>query len=72
MKILLDEKQLNHGVEELARAINEEYGNVPLTIVGVSDRQRGFDGRPDSQTRNAACAWASFKPAVTAAPNAER
>lgn len=35
MKILLDEKQLNLGVEELARAINEEYGTRPLTIVGV-------------------------------------
>lgn len=35
MKILLDEEQLNQGVERLAREINETYGNRPLTIVGV-------------------------------------
>lgn len=35
MKILLDEAQLNKGVEELARQINEQYGSHPLTIVGV-------------------------------------
>ncbi len=35
MKILLDEKALNDGVQEMARQINETYGNQPLTIVGV-------------------------------------
>ena len=35
MKILLDENQLKDGVDELARKINEEYGDRPLTIVGV-------------------------------------
>lgn len=35
MKTLLDEKQLNEGVEKLARQINEMYGDRPLTIVGV-------------------------------------
>ena len=35
MRTLLDESQLNTGVEKLATAINEEYGNKPLTIVGV-------------------------------------
>jgi hypoxanthine phosphoribosyltransferase len=35
VKILLDESQLNQGVEELAKLINEEYGSRPLTIVGV-------------------------------------
>ena len=35
MRTLLDESQLNTGVEKLATAINEEYGSKPLTIVGV-------------------------------------
>ncbi len=35
MKTLLDESQLNTGVEKLANSINEAYGNKPLTIVGV-------------------------------------
>ncbi len=35
MRTLLDESQLNSGVEELAIAINETYGDSPLTIVGV-------------------------------------
>ncbi len=35
MKILLDQRQLNQGVEQLARSINETYGNRPLTIIGV-------------------------------------
>ena len=35
MKILLDETQLNQGVEQLAKEINETYGNKPLTIIGV-------------------------------------
>jgi hypoxanthine phosphoribosyltransferase len=35
MKILLNEQQLNHGVETLAVRINEHYGDRPLTIVGV-------------------------------------
>lgn len=35
MKILLDEKQLKSGVEDLARSINEFYGDRPLTIVLV-------------------------------------
>lgn len=35
MKILLNEQQLNHGVEQMATAINETYGTRPLTIVGV-------------------------------------
>ena len=35
MKILLDETALNNGVEQLAESINQEYGNKPLTIIGV-------------------------------------
>ena len=35
MKILLDEAALNNGVKELAQSINREYGNKPLTIIGV-------------------------------------
>ena len=35
MKILLDEKQLRDGVRQLAERINGEYGNQPLTIIGV-------------------------------------
>lgn len=35
MKILLDQLQLNNGVDELARSINQEYRNRPLTIIGV-------------------------------------
>ena len=35
MKILLDEKSLNDGVEEMARQINTTYGDNPLTIIGV-------------------------------------
>lgn len=35
VKILLNQDQLDAGVERLAREINETYGNRPLTIVGV-------------------------------------
>ena len=35
VKILLDEKELNKGVRELASAINREYAKRPLTIIGV-------------------------------------
>ncbi len=35
MKILLDQLQLNQGVDELARSINQEYRDRPLTIIGV-------------------------------------
>ena len=35
MRTLLDEVQLNGGVEKLAQSINETYGEKPLTIVGV-------------------------------------
>ena len=35
MRTLLDEAQLNGGVEKLAQSINETYGDKPLTIVGV-------------------------------------
>ena len=35
MKILLDESQLNEGVEQLAAQINQTYGDRPLTVVGV-------------------------------------
>ncbi len=35
MKILLNETQLNEGVERLAQEINATYGDKPLTIVGV-------------------------------------
>ena len=35
MKILLNESELNDGVERLADEINQTYGSKPLTIVGV-------------------------------------
>lgn len=35
MKILLDQLQLNQGVDELAQSINQEYRDRPLTIIGV-------------------------------------
>ena len=35
MKVLLDEQQLKQGVQEMARQINEAYGNRPLTIIGL-------------------------------------
>ena len=35
MKILLNEQQLNQGVDELAAAINEQYRDKPLTVIGV-------------------------------------
>ena len=35
MKILLDEQQLNEGVDRLADAINQQYREKPLTIIGV-------------------------------------
>lgn len=35
VKVLLNESQLNEGVERLAAEINAEYGNHPVTIVGV-------------------------------------
>ncbi len=35
MKTLLNEIELNEGVERLASEINEHYGNRPLTIIGV-------------------------------------
>ncbi len=35
MKILLDEKQLNEGVEKLAESINAHYGDKPLTIICI-------------------------------------
>ena len=35
VKILLDEKSLNAGVEQMAAAINETYGDNPVTIVGI-------------------------------------
>ena len=35
MKILLDEHQLNQGVEKLACSINQSYGSSPLTIIGI-------------------------------------
>ena len=35
VKILLNQDELDAGVERLAREINETYGNRPLTIVGV-------------------------------------
>jgi hypoxanthine phosphoribosyltransferase len=35
MKTLLDEKQLNDGVQKLADEINAQYGDSSLTIVGV-------------------------------------
>ena len=35
MKILLNQEELDAGVERLAREINETYGKRPLTIVGV-------------------------------------
>ena len=35
MKILLDEQQLNQGVVDLAKSINQRYKDKPLTIIGV-------------------------------------
>ena len=35
MKILLDQQQLNDGVDRLAAEINSTYGTRPLTIIGV-------------------------------------
>lgn len=35
MKILLNERQLNQGVDELAASINQLYKDKPLTIIGV-------------------------------------
>ena len=35
VKILLDEKQLNEGVEKLANSINARYGDKPLTIICI-------------------------------------
>lgn len=35
VKVLLDEQQLQEGVEKMAQEINETYGNNPLTIIGV-------------------------------------
>lgn len=35
VKILLDEKQLNEGVEKLAQSINAHYGEKPLTIICI-------------------------------------
>ena len=35
MKVLLDETQLQAGVNRMAREISTHYGNRPLTIVGV-------------------------------------
>ena len=35
VKILLDEQQLNQGVEELAQGINAYYGDKPLTIICI-------------------------------------
>ena len=35
VKILLNEEELNEGVERLAKEINATYGHNPLTIVGV-------------------------------------
>jgi len=35
VKILLSEQQLRGGVEKMADAINRDYANEPLTIIGV-------------------------------------
>ena len=35
MKTLLDENQLNAGVEKLANSINAHYGDKPLTIICI-------------------------------------
>lgn len=35
VKILLNEQQLNEGVDRLAAGINEQYQDRPLTIIGV-------------------------------------
>lgn len=35
MKILLNEQQLNQGVDQLAASVNQLYQNNPLTIIGV-------------------------------------
>jgi hypoxanthine phosphoribosyltransferase len=35
VKILLSEQDLDQGVQRLARAINQTYGDQPLTIIGI-------------------------------------
>ena len=35
MKTLLDQTEIKKGVERLAREISEEYGDQPLTIIGI-------------------------------------
>ena len=35
MRILLDETQLTHGVEQLAGKIDRHYGDQPLTVIAV-------------------------------------
>ncbi|QDU98169.1 hypoxanthine phosphoribosyltransferase [Lignipirellula cremea] len=35
MKILLDENQVREGVSRLAREVTAQYGEAPLTLVGV-------------------------------------
>lgn len=35
MKVLLDQQQLNQGVERLAAQLNETYQNRPLTVIGI-------------------------------------
>lgn len=35
MKKLLNEQQLNEGVQKLADSINAAYGDRPLTVIGV-------------------------------------
>ena len=35
VKTLLDENQLNEGVEKLAESINSHYGDKPLTIICI-------------------------------------
>lgn len=35
MKKLLNEQQLNEGVQQLADSINAAYGDQPLTVIGV-------------------------------------
>ena len=57
MKTLLDEKQLNDGVQELADAINKEYGDSSLTIVGVLTGSVVLMADLNSQTENAYSRW---------------
>ena len=54
MKTLLDEKQLNDGVQELADKINEAYGDSSLTIVGVLTGSVVLMAGSYSQAQNAA------------------